>query len=100
MASRKVDINDLVTLDMIAKRFHMSVAHTSNIVCNRYQKRGRAFPQPLKGKGTRAVWLWPDVKTWYDEVRPHETEAQRKAAKQLKKQKDKYVRNNFQLPAA
>lgn len=99
MASRKVDVNDLVTLDMIAKRFHMSVAQASNIVCNRWHKKRRSFPQPLKGKGTRAVWLWPDVKEWYDEVRPHETEAQRKAAKQLKKTKEKYV-NSLQLPAA
>ena len=97
MASRQVYVNDLVTIDDIAQRFHMSVGQVSNIVCGRNGKRYSDFPQPIKGKKTRAVWLWPDVKDWFDTHQPCQNEAEKRALKQSKK-KDRYV--NVHVSAA
>ena len=65
MGSRLVPVNELVTVDDIAERLKMSVNTVSNIVRGKDGKRKLKFPQPIVGRGTRAVWLWPDVEDWH-----------------------------------
>ena len=78
MASRQVYVSDLVTLDDLAERFKMSVGQVSNYAIGRKAKGCRKFPQPVVGKGTRAVWLWPDAKEWYDATQPKQARAEKK----------------------
>lgn len=87
MASRQVPVNDLVTVDDIAKRWHMSVGQVSNIVCGRNPKKGLNFPQPVVGTKTRAVWLWDDVDAWYKRAMPKQDLDERRASKKTRKMK-------------
>lgn len=64
MASRQVYVNDLATVDTIARRKKMSVGHVSNIVKGKITKK-KGFPQPIVGWGCRGVWLWSDVDEWF-----------------------------------
>ena len=85
MASRQEPVNDLVTVDDIAQRWHMSVGQVSNIVCGRNLKKGQNFPQPVVGRKTRAVWLRDDVDTWYKANMPKQELEERRASKKSKK---------------
>ena len=66
MASKMVYVNDLVTVDLIARRKKISVGQITNLIRGRSSKRLH-FPQPLVGWGCRGVWLWSDVDTWFKE---------------------------------
>lgn len=85
MASRQVPVNDLVTVDMIAKNYHMSVGQVSNIVCGRKTRKGFEFPQPIVGRGTRAVWLRDDVDDWYRKATPKQKLEERRISQKSKK---------------
>lgn len=84
MGSRQVYVSELATVDDIAKRWKMSVGQVSNIVTGRDCKRSH-FPQPIHGKGTRAVWLWPDVEEWYSRNAPKSRLEERRASQKGKK---------------
>lgn len=92
MASRQVYVNDLVTLDDLAERFKMSVGQVSNYAIGRKGKGCRKFPQPVVGRGTRAVWLWSETKEWFDAVQPKQARAEKKI-------KDKYRNDRFHVAA-
>ena len=81
MTDRLVAVDDLVTVDEIAKRLRMSVNAVSNIVRGNEGRRKLKFPKPLVGKGTRAVWMWDDVEEWYDATAPKSLEARRRAGR-------------------
>ena len=81
MGSRLVPVNELVTVDDIAVRLKMSINSVSNIVRGRDGRKRLRFPQPLVGRGTRAVWLWEDVEAWYDATAPKSQQARQKAGR-------------------
>ena len=85
MASRQVYIDELTTVDMMAKRWKMSVGQVSNIVCGRDGKKRTHFPEPIAGSGTRAVWLWSDAQEWYSRTMPKQQLEERRASKKSKK---------------
>lgn len=85
MGSKMVYISELVTVDDIAKRWKMSVGQVSNIVCGRDGRKKAHFPQPICGRGTRAVWLWPDVQEWYDKNTPKSKLEERRISRKGKK---------------
>ncbi len=95
MSSKQVFVSDLTTLDDMARRWHMSVGQVSNLASGRMGRRRVKFPQPIAGRGDRAVWLWPEVKEWYDKVQPNQHLAERRAAKTSKKKKEKYIRESY-----
>jgi hypothetical protein len=64
----------------------MSVGQVSNIVCGRDGRRKSKFPQPIKGTGTRAVWLIDDVEAWYAEHMPKSRIEARRASQKSRKQ--------------
>jgi hypothetical protein len=81
-----VPLNDLVTVDDLARRWNMSVGQGSNIVCGKDGRRKSKFPQPLVGRGTRAVWLLEDAEKWYQKHMPKSRiEARRASQKSRKK---------------
>jgi hypothetical protein len=85
MGSRQVFVNELVTVDDLAKRWKMSVGQVSNIVCGRDGRKRTHFPQPVCGKGTRAVWLWPDAQEWFEKNAPKSKLEERRASRKGKK---------------
>lgn len=85
MGSRQVFVNELVTVDDIAKRWKMSVGQVSNIVCGRDGRKKTHFPEPICGKGTRAVWLWPAVEEWYEKHTPKKKLEERRISQKGKK---------------
>lgn len=80
MSERLVPVDELVTVDDIAKRLKMSVNSVSNIVKGRDGRYKIKFPKPLVGRGTRAVWQWTEVATWYESVAPNTVKARRQQA--------------------
>lgn len=64
MASKMVYVNDLATVDTIARRKKISVGQVTNIVKGKIAKK-KGFPQPIVGWGCRGVWLWSDVDEWF-----------------------------------
>jgi hypothetical protein len=82
MASKMVYVNDLVTVDLIAKRKKMSVGQVTNLIKGKTARK-QHFPQPLVGWGCRGVWLWSDVDVWFKEK---ETQQRKKIEKQKAKQ--------------
>jgi hypothetical protein len=70
MSSNLVSIDDLVTVDEIAKRLHWSVNTTLNIAQGRDGRYKLKFPRPLVGPAKRGVWLWTDVLAWVVETTP------------------------------
>lgn len=86
MASRQVPINDLITVDDMARMWHMSVGQVSNLVCG-HSRKGQEFPRPLKGRKTRAVWLRDDVDEWYKRVMPKSELEARRASQKSRKMK-------------
>ena len=97
MGSRMVYVSELVTVDDMAKRWGMSVGQVSNIVCGRDGRKRYHFPDPVCGRGTRAVWLWPDVDSWYAKNTPKKKLEARRASQKGKK--NSYVNNRHPLPA-
>lgn len=81
MSSRLVPVNDLVTVDDIAKRLKMSVNCVSNIVRGRDKKQKLKFPKPIVGTGTRAVWLWDEVEEWHGALELKAVKPARRPAK-------------------
>lgn len=70
MSTSLVAIDDLVTIDEIAKRLHWSVNTTLNIAQGRDGRYRLKFPRPLVGPAKRGVWLWTDVWQWAVETGP------------------------------
>lgn len=71
MSTTLVPIDDLVTIDEIAKRLHWSVNATLNIATGKAGSKHRLkFPRPLVGPAKRGVWLWTDVCQWVVETTP------------------------------
>lgn len=70
MAQRTVPVDELVTVFEIADMLKMSVNSASNIITGRDGRYKLKFPKPLVGRGTRAVWLWTEVESWYEAVGP------------------------------
>ena len=58
MSTNLVQIEDLVTIDEIAKRMHWSVNTTLNVATGRDGRYKLKFPRPLVGPAKRGVWLW------------------------------------------
>lgn len=85
MGSRQVYLNELVTVDILAKRWKMSVGQVSNIVCGRDGRRRTHFPEPLVGSGTRAVWLACDAQSWFDRNMPKQKIEERRASRKSRK---------------
>jgi len=75
-----VYVNDLVTVDLIARRKKISIGQATNIVKGRDAKK-KHFPQPLVGWGCRGVWLWSDVDTWFKEQEVKKQERREKKAR-------------------
>lgn len=70
MSTSLVAVDDLVTIDEIAKRLHWSVNTTLNIAQGRDGRYKLKFPRPLVGPAKRGVWLWTDVWAWVVETTP------------------------------
>lgn len=70
MSTSLVSVDDLVTIDEIAKRLHWSVNTTLNIAQGRDGRYKLKFPRPLVGPAKRGVWLWTDVWAWAVETTP------------------------------
>lgn len=70
MSTMLVPIEDLVTIDEIAKRMHWSVNATLNVATGRDGRYKLKFPRPLVGPAKRGVWLWTDVWLWLEEAAP------------------------------
>ncbi len=66
MSTVLVSIDDLVTVDEIAKRLRISVNCATNIVTDRDSKYRIKFPKPLVGCAKRGVWLWQDIEYWIE----------------------------------
>lgn len=79
MSERLVPVDELVTVDDIAKRLKMGVNTVMNIVKGRDKRFKDRFPAPITGKGTRAVWLWTEVEAWYEQIEQKTIAAQRRA---------------------
>ncbi len=80
MSSNLVSIDDLVTLDDIAKRMHWSLNTTMNIAQGRDGRYKLKFPKPLIGPAKRGVWLWTDVWNWFEETAPKVIENRKRSA--------------------
>lgn len=70
MRPNLVPVDDIVTVDEIAKRLHWSVNACLNVVTGRDGRYKLKFPRPLVGCAKRGVWLWTDVEAWYEETAP------------------------------
>lgn len=81
MSERLVPVDDLVTIDEIAKRLRWSVNATANVVTGRDGRNKLKFPRPLVGRGKRGVWLWTDVWRWYEKASPRSAEARKRAGR-------------------
>lgn len=81
MSQRLVSVDDLVTLEEIAKRCKMSKTAVRNIVSGRDGRKRLGFPRPVTGKGARGIWLWPEVNEWYTNTMPRTAEGRRRAAR-------------------
>lgn len=79
MCSRQVYVSDLVTVDDIARRYKMSVGEVTQYVRGKVGRRKVKFPQPLVGKGTRAVWLLSDIEDWHDGTLPKQYRDEKRA---------------------
>lgn len=75
-----VPVDDLVTVDEIAKRLHWSLNSCLNVVTGRDGRYKLKFPKPLVGCAKRGVWLWTDVEAWHDETVPKSILARKRAA--------------------
>jgi predicted DNA-binding transcriptional regulator AlpA len=60
---RMVDVDDLVGSAEIARRLG---AKRYNLI-NDWIRRYPHFPQPVATIGTTKVWVWSDVRQWYEE---------------------------------
>ena len=81
MSTNLVPIEDLVTIDEIAKRLHWSVNATLNVATGRDGRYKLKFPRPLVGPAKRGVWLWTDVLQWFEETAPRTLEGRRRASR-------------------
>ena len=79
MSISLVAVDDLVTIDEIAKRLHWSVNTTLNIAQGRDGRYKLKFPRPLVGPAKRGVWLWTDVWQWVVETTPKAAEGRLRA---------------------
>lgn len=76
---RLVSAADLATQKDIVERLNLNPQLVANITG---RKRGRTgFPAPICGRGNRGIWLWSEVKAWYDLEQPKTIEARKAAAK-------------------
>lgn len=79
MGARQVGLDELMTVDDIAKLLKVSVNIASNIVRGREGGRKRVkFPAPIVGTGVRAVWLREDVFDWHEEYLAKQAEPNKK----------------------
>jgi hypothetical protein len=81
VTAQLVPIDDLVTVDEIAKRLHWSINATCNVVQGRDGRYKLKFPKPIVGTAKRGVWLWTDVWEWFENTAPKTVEARRRASR-------------------
>lgn len=63
---RMVPASDLVLMKDIAERTGMNPTTLLNAASARRTRSG--FPCPIAGQGSRGIWLWSEVETWWHEV--------------------------------
>lgn len=80
MSERLVPVDELVTVDEIAKRLRWSLNTCVNVVTGRDGRYKIKFPKPLAGTAKRGVWLWMDVEEWHEKTAPKTIEARKRAA--------------------
>lgn len=71
MSERLVSVDELATVDDIARELHINLSVMMNIVKGRDGRAKAKFPQPVVGRGIRAVWLWDDVADWSSRAELH-----------------------------
>lgn len=86
MSARLVAVDELVTIDDIAKRLKISVNIASNIAQGRDGRKKVKFPKPLVGNAKRGVWLWEDVEEWLRATAPKEEDEPKKKTQTTFKQ--------------
>jgi hypothetical protein len=64
VSNRLVPLDELVTVDEIAKRLHWSINSCINVVTGRDSRLKHKFPKPLVGSSKHGVWMWSDIKEW------------------------------------
>lgn len=57
---RRVDVDDLVGLDEIARRLGMGYSTSAHNLVRRHAD----FPPPVANVGRIRIWTWPDVEKW------------------------------------
>ncbi|HEX7195279.1 MAG TPA: DNA-binding protein [Candidatus Limnocylindria bacterium] len=57
---RRVDVDDLVGLDEIARRLGMGYSTSAHNLVRRHAD----FPPAVANVGRVRIWAWPDVEKW------------------------------------
>lgn len=74
---RLVKASDLVLLKDIVERTGMNPTTLNNLATSKRCTSG--FPRPITGRGSRGIWLWPEVEAWWyrEYTKPKEPEKPR-----------------------
>jgi hypothetical protein len=75
---RLVRVGDLVLQKDIVERLGLNPTAVANLASER---RRCGFPRPIIGRGSRGIWLWPEVESWYEQEMPKTVEGRRAAEK-------------------